>query len=157
TGLKDPTRNRTVRLRIASANNRGQLIVAVDNVQVQTLFNDSEAPTITGLSLRNPGVGATASFGGATTDPTVVGQASDNGSPSNVAFVEFDPNGDGFGGSDDIRTSTLDPDGNFSFKLPITLPGLYNVPIRVVDRAGNQSVTSLTFQFQGPSLNTWQA
>ncbi len=157
TALRDPTRNRTVRLRFAAANNRGQLIVGVDNVQVQTLFNDTEAPNITGMQLRNPGVGATPSFAGATTDPTVIGQVADDGSPSNVAFVEFDPNGDGFGGSDDIRTSTFDPNGNFTFRLPISLPGLYNLQARVVDRAGNQSETTLTFVFQGPSLDTWQA
>ena len=45
---------KTVRLRIATTNNQGQLIVGVDNVDVQTTFADSSAPQFLSLGLRNP-------------------------------------------------------------------------------------------------------
>src|SRR5207237_4021704 len=81
---------RTIRLRFASVNNLGKLIVGVDNVQLQALFNDTTPPAVIGLHLRNPGFGATPSFGGNSTDPTILGKVSDLFGVNNVAYVQFD-------------------------------------------------------------------
>jgi hypothetical protein len=163
-----PFAGRTIRLRIASANNQGRLIVGVDNVQVQALFAESSVPGLNGIHLRNPGFGATTTFGGNTTDPTIVGTVTDIGSPNNIAFIEIDPNNDGFGGPDDYiltrATGGIDDFGHFSTTLPNILPngeeilpGPITVGIRAVNRAGLSANATFTFNIQGPSLTAWQA
>src|SRR5262249_35122843 len=62
-------KGQTIRLRIAAVNNRGKLIVGVDNVKLTALFDDTANPTLTGLKLRNPGVLGTDDLLH-TTDPT---------------------------------------------------------------------------------------
>jgi hypothetical protein len=157
-----------VRLRFAEVNNQGKMIVGVDGVQVSAFYPEATPPSLNGVRLRNPGFGATSSFGGNTTDPTIIGQVGDIGSPSNIAFVEIDPNNDGFNGPDDYRisaaTNAIDALGNFVTTLPALLPdghsllpGPRTVAIRAVNRAGLQFVTTLTFNLQGPSLTGWQA
>src|SRR5262249_17773396 len=81
---------KTVRLRIAATNNQGKLIVGVDNVKVTATFSDSASPTISGLALRNPG--PLTNGLPTTTDPTFVGRVVEDGSPNNLAYIEFDPN-----------------------------------------------------------------
>lgn len=58
----------SIRLRIAEVNNskadptagnNTKLVVGVDGVNLKAVFNDTAAPTISGLQLRNPGFGAT--------------------------------------------------------------------------------------------------
>ena len=145
----------TIRLRIATTNNRGKLIVGVDDVKITTRFADSTPPTLTGLGLRNPGF----LNGGVqtTTDDTLVGTVGDDGSINNVSFIEFDPNNDGFGGADDIKTTTWDATGNFSFTFPELSRGLHTIGIRVVDKAGNATVKFITFNYQDASPLQWQA
>src|SRR5262249_30123975 len=85
----------TVRLRITGVNNRGKLIVGIDNVAVQATFADLTAPTfVTPPALRNPGCQAGTPLLDTTTDATIVGRVADNGSPNNVAYVEYDLNND---------------------------------------------------------------
>src|SRR5262249_15729512 len=144
-----------VRLRIASANNRGKLIIGVDNVNILATYTDNKAPTIVGLGLRNPGFGFNPNFGGNTTDSTLIGQVVDDGlsppnaqspplgSPNNIAFVAIDMNNDGdFSGPEDLKTSTWDALGHFSFPLPNLLPGMYTIGIEAVDKAGNSFRTT---------------
>jgi hypothetical protein len=153
-------KGRTIRLRIGEVNNQGKLIVGLDNVKVQAFYMATQPPAISNLRLRNPGVGATNTFGGDSTDTTIIGQVSDEGGPNNVASVIVDLNNDGnFNGPDDIATHTFDAEGNFAITLPPDmLPGQYTVGIVAVDAAGNMSqIYSFTFVLQGPSLTTWQA
>src|SRR5207244_7475323 len=91
---------------------------------------------------------------------TFVGQVNDNGSINNIAFVQIDPQNDGFQPSDPKLTpaaGTIDAQGNFSFKIPNLLPGQYTVGVQVVDLAGNATKTSFTFIFPGPSATVWRA
>jgi hypothetical protein len=151
-------RGRTVRFRVAEVNNQGRMIVGIDDVQLQAVYTDTQPPTINGLRLRNPGFGATPSFAGNTTDPTIAGQVSDDGSPSNVAYVAFDLSNTGnFNGPNAFRITTWDALGNFQAALPVTLPGPYTVAVKIADKAGNASTYTITFNFQGPSLSSWQA
>src|SRR5262249_12526460 len=129
----------TIRLRIASVNNQGRLIVGVDNVRIDATYADSSQPRIYNLRLRNPGFGVTPSFAGNTTDPTLIGQviddglAPDVGSANNIKWVAFDVNGDGrFDGPEDFKTTSIDANGNFSFTIPNLLPGTYNMAAQVV-------------------------
>ena len=162
------TGTRTLRLRIAEVNNLGKLIVGVDNVRVQTTFVDTQAPTLAGLRLRNPGFGATGTFAGNTTDPTIIGTVSDNGSPSNIASIQIDPDHTGFAGPNVFQVSTtlgnIDAVGNFVFTLPsilpsgqALLPGRRTVDVRAIDNAGNFVTQSITFNFQGPSTDAFRA
>src|SRR5262249_36230192 len=136
---------RTIRLRIAEANNRGRLIVGLDNVQIQALFTESTAPGLANIHLRNPGYGATPTFGGNSTDPTIVGNVSDLGSPNNIAFIQIDPTNGNFTGPDVYvltrATGGIDDFGHFSTTLPSLLsdgreilPGPITVGIRAVNR-----------------------
>jgi hypothetical protein len=173
-------KGRRIRLRIASANNQGQLIVGVDNVHVIASYQDNLAPTLSGLQLRNPGYGVTGVFAGNTTDPTIIGQVNDDGlspanalsppigSPNNIAKVIFDTNNDGnFNGPDDVAINNWDPLGNFSVPLstlgpasgqfPNLLPGTYTIGIQAVDKAGNAFKTSFSFALQNQNNNAWQA
>jgi hypothetical protein len=154
-------RGRTIRIRIAETNNKGKLIVGVDNVQINATFPDTEAPTIAGLHLRNPGIDSSNTFGGKTTDTTIVGQVNANGadgSPSNIAFVLIDPDGTGFNNPDVFKVRRFDAEGHFQATLPpLSLPGQRTVGIMAVDQAGNATTTQFTFVFQGPSLTTFQA
>jgi hypothetical protein len=151
---------RTIRLRFASVNNLGKLIVGLDNVQLQALFNDTTPPAVMSLRLRNPGSGATPSFGGNTTDPTILGQVADLFGVNNVAYVQFDLQNSGTAFSSGLRTyriNDFDGVGNFETTLPLTLPGIYTVGVTVVSRGGNTSRSTLMFNYQGPSLTNWQA
>jgi photosystem II stability/assembly factor-like uncharacterized protein len=155
-----PLKGKTVRLRIAAANNLGRLIVGVDDVRVDATYADKVPPVINGLRLRNPGFGANPAqnFGGNTTDPTVVGKVSDMGSPNNIDFIAFDPTHTGnFTGPQAFRVTSLDPDGNFTATLPVNLPGIYTVDVEAVSKGGSTFTTSFTFNFQGPSKTAWQA
>jgi hypothetical protein len=173
-------KGRTIRLRIAAANNQAQLLVGVDDVHLVATYSDNLAPIITGLQLRNPGAGATSSFGGSTTDPTIVGRVVDDGlsgadafgaplgSPNNLAKVIIDTANDGdFNGPDDIAINNWDPLGNFSVTLntlgplsgvlPNLLPGTYTLGVEALDKAGNTFKTSFNFTYLNQNNNSWQA
>jgi hypothetical protein len=149
----------TIRLRFAAANNQGKLIVGVDNVHLNVQFNDTQAPTLSGVVLRNPGfLGAPGTATPHTNDPTVVGQVGDIGGLKNLAYVAFDVNNDGdFNGPDDVKTTTWDGQGHFSFTIPNLTPGLHTVGVQVADNAGNVTKTTLTFFMESASLTDWQA
>src|SRR5207244_1431192 len=76
-------------LRINGVNNRGKLILGIDNVRVTAIYHDGTPPELSGLHLRNPTFGNAANFDGFTTDPTIVGQVIDDklaptiGTPNN--------------------------------------------------------------------------
>jgi hypothetical protein len=157
---------RTVRLRIASANNQGKLMVGVDDVKLLVLYTQITVPGINGVHLRNPGFGATTTFGGNSNDPTIVGTVSDVGAANTIVSIEVDPNNDGFGDADDYLVTRsaggIDDFGHFTTTLPAVLPngeqilpGPITVGLRVVDRAGLTATTTFTFNFQGPSLTGW--
>jgi hypothetical protein len=153
----------TVRLRVAETNNQGLLIVGVDNVKVNALFNDTFSPTITTPSLRNPGFtdSSDALVNGAlpqhTTDPTIVARVGDTGSVNNISYVEIDPNNTNFTGSTLYKISTFDPLGNFTFTIPSVFPGLQTVEVMAVNKAGGSASTTFAFYYQGPSATDWQA
>jgi hypothetical protein len=149
----------TVRLRFAAANNRGKLIVGVDNVHLNVKYTDTQLPTLTGLALRNPGyLGAPGTATPHTDDTTVIGQISDSGGLKNVAYIAFDTNNDGnYNGPEDVKTTNWDSQGHFSFAIPNLAPGLHTVGVEVVDVAGNVAAGSLTFFVGSASLTDWQA
>jgi hypothetical protein len=148
---------KTIRLRIAAANNQGKLVVGVDSVRVQALFTDTQAPTLTGLKVRNPSTLASANLQDPTTDPTIVGKVGDAGSINNLFFIEFDAPGVVFGQGP--RITNWDANGNFAFSVPVAslLPGLNSVQVIVVDKPGNQITQTETFTLQGPSDLNWQS
>jgi photosystem II stability/assembly factor-like uncharacterized protein len=152
-------RGKKIRLRFADVNNQGKLIVGVDNVQVAASYLDTQPPSLSGLRMRNPGIGANPeSFGGNTTDTTVVGKVADEGTASNIDTITFTAIDKTTG----LPVGTFpfgrfDALGNFEFKLPLTLPGPYTILVQGTDLAGNSFTTSFDFTFQGPSLTTWQA
>src|SRR5262249_24649288 len=166
---------KTIVLRFAAVNNKGQLLVGVTGVKLVAKFTDTLPPIITGLVLRNPGVG-----GGNTTDPTIVGQVNDDnlspanafspplGEPNNIKKIIFDTANDGdFNGTDDFAINNWDPLGNFTISLPSLgqfldlttqlLPGTYAIGVEALDRGGNTFKTAITFTFQGPDPNSWRA
>jgi FG-GAP-like repeat/Bacterial Ig-like domain len=136
TGLVNPTTDRTLRLRFAAVNTGQPLIVGIDDVQLNIVYKDFSAPAAVSVQMRNPGFGATASFGGNTTDTTLIGQVYSSGSPSNVAYVEIDPNNDGFELSSpssrfyDFGTSTspifVDSTTNANVYTPVTPTSIYS-------------------------------
>src|SRR5262249_13057885 len=130
---------KSVRLRIASANNQGKLIVAVDNVRLTAQFTDTKAPVLSGLAFRNQSFQSDLAMLRQTTDPTLVGQVTDNGSANNLSRVEIDVLGDGFGGPDDVVVKSFDAFGRFSVTLPDLPTGINSVAVRAVDKAGNAS------------------
>ena len=145
----------TIRLRIASANNQGRLIVGVDNVKLVARFDDTVKPTLTGLDVSNPSF---ISAGVAhTNDPTIVGKIDDNGGFGNIAYVEFDPTNDGFGTATDSKITQFDAAGNFTFKLVDPPAGLNTIGVRVVDKAGNVTVKTFSFFMQSFSVTEWEA
>jgi hypothetical protein len=156
---------KTIRLRIAGTNNQAALIAGIDNVHVTAVYTDTQLPILNGLKLRNPGYGQTATFGGNSSDPTIVGTASDDGSINNVAAIQVDPLNNGFGNADDYRVTDIDALGNFVTTLPSffpdgtqLLPGPITVAFRVLDRAGNVSaIQRITFNYQGPSTTAFQS
>jgi hypothetical protein len=155
-------RGRVIRLRIASVNDKGKLIVGLNDVQINAIFPNKEAPSLTGLMLRNPGIDATNTFGGKTTDTTIIGQVNADGSdggPNNIDHVMIDPNGTGFNSPGAIPVFLFDASGHFQVALPVdkTLPGTRTVFVEAVDKGGNVTETSFTFTLQGPSLTTFQA
>lgn len=152
-----------IRLRVAGVNNQGSLVVGVDNVQVLATYNDTLAPVLNGLRLRNPGFGQTAILAGNTTDPTIIGTAADEGGIGNIAYIEVDPLNNGFGNGDDYFVTNVDALGNFQTTLPSVLPdgtrllsGPITVAFQVADDAGNVSpVQRITFNFLGDSKSAW--
>ncbi|HZT82463.1 MAG TPA: hypothetical protein VFA26_19700, partial [Gemmataceae bacterium] len=148
-----------IRIRFAATNNRGKLIMSVDSVSLKATFSDSAAPTLGNLALRNPGfIDATDGLSH-TTDPTLMGRVGDNGTPNNIAYIGIDTNNDGFSPNDpnDIKVTTWDPVGNFSYTLPNLSFGAHTINLVAVDKAGNVSATGmLSFFYQGPSLTDWQ-
>src|SRR5262249_25128781 len=152
-------RGKRIRLRFAEVNNQGKLVVGGDNGQVSANYTNSQAPAISGLRMRNGGFGANPeTFGGNTTDTTVVGEVTDEGTASNIDTITFTPidltTGQPVGS---FPFGRFDAIGNFEFHLPITLPGPYQVLVQATDLAGNSFTTNFNFTFQGPSLTTWQA
>jgi hypothetical protein len=226
----------TIRLRIGSANNQGKLIVGVDNVKIVAQFSDTSAPTLSNLSMRNPGffvpptatavdtlssgsiatititnggsgytsaptvtfspapAGGTTATGTAiltngvvtgvtftsvgsgyitaptvtfsappgsiphTTDTTIVGQVSDNGSLNNLAFAAFDASGAGFSAGDTLyKITNFDAQGHFSFTVPGLLPGLHTIGVQLADKAGNTTTTSITFFQENNNQTGWMA
>jgi hypothetical protein len=158
-----------IRLRIAEVNNQGKLVIGVDNVQAQAFFTNSQQPTLQGLHLRNPGFGATATFGGNTTDPTIVGKVTATGTPTNLNYIEVDPIDNTFKAGDTYFITAAaagwDALGNFQTTLPDVLPngqsllpGIHTVYFRAVDKAGVISaIQSFMFNFQGPTITGFQA
>ena len=145
----------TIRLRIASANNQGRLIVGVDNAKLVAKFDDQTGPTLTGLNVSNP------SYVSAgvprTNDPTIVGTIFDNGGLANLSYVEFAPTNDGFGSPIDLKITQWDAAGNFSFKLPNSPSGLNTIGVQVVDKAGNATKRTFAFYMQSNSVSEWEA
>jgi hypothetical protein len=152
---------KTIRLRFATTNNRGKLIVGVSGVRVQVQFADTQGPTISNLRIRNPSSMASASLQDPTTDPTIVGTVSDNGSINNVGYIEFDVPATSSKGPGVFRiTSTSwDANGNFSFTLPkgALVPGPTTVTVVAVDNPGNLTSQPISFTLQGPSNVGWAA
>jgi hypothetical protein len=143
---------KTIRLRIASANNQGELIIGIDNVQVISKFANNTAPVLQNVRLSSPGfLGSPDGKTPHTSDSTVAGQVSANGGITNIAYIAFDPTGTGFTSPlvRKIGPDSVDALGNFSYTIPDLPPGLVNVGVQVVDRAGNKTSTTITFYFQG--------
>lgn len=144
----------TVRIRIASANNQGRLIVGVDNVKVLARFADTTAPTLTGLGIANPAyINAGIPH---TNDPTLIGTVNDNGGLAGVSFITIDVKNNGFGNADDLKITEWDALGNFGFFLPNTPAGQNTVGVQVVDRAGNKTTRTFTFFMQTNSVTEWE-
>lgn len=150
-------KGQTIRIRIAATNNQGKLIVGVDDVRVQTVFTDSTAPVVDRLNLRNPTFLSSANTTPQSTDPTIVGKITDNGSINNVTQITFDLGNNGFGGADDVSITTFDANGFFTFTPTTLLPGFQTIPVRTFDQAGNFAAQTLNFILQGPSLTNWQS
>ncbi|MCI0704510.1 MAG: FG-GAP-like repeat-containing protein [Planctomycetia bacterium] len=148
---------RTIRIRIATTNNQGQLIVGVDNVSVEAILVDTISPELREVHLRNPTFLASPNTIEQSTDPTIVGRVVDNASLNNVNRVIFDLANNGFGSPDDVLTTTFDSNGYFSITPIGLLPGVNTVPVQVVDDAGNVLTQQFSFILQGPSLVNWQA
>ncbi len=150
---------KTIRLRIAETNNQGKLIVGVDQVKLIASFVDGVPPILSSVRLQNPGfVGDPNGNTPHTTDTTINGNVNDNGSVNNIAYVEFDPNNDGFNQTDDFKVLTVDPAGNFTFTVPGLVPGLHTIGVRTIDRVGLASpVSTITFFLQGPSFTEFKA
>lgn len=164
TGDLDLLAGKTVRFRIAAVNNLGKLIVGLDNVQMRATYVDEAPPLLAGLKMRNPGTGATPALGGNTTDPTIVGQITDDGlalaigSPNNIATLSFDVNGNKvFTDPGDITTATWDAVGNFSVSLPNLQRGTNTIGVQARDKAGNLFTTAITFNYLGKSSTLWAA
>ncbi len=149
---------RTIRLRVAAADNQGKLIVGVDNVRVIDTYTDTTAPAFvppTPPHIRNTSfVQSGVPY---TTDPTIVGRVNDDGSLNNTLYVALDPYNTNFTGPNVYKINTWDALGNFSFTLPNLQPGVYKVGVRIVDRAGNMTNFTVTFGLQGPSVTQWEA
>jgi hypothetical protein len=153
---------KTVRLRIAATNNRGQLIVGVDDAKLQVTFSDATEPTATPPNLRNPGFLTGTNRVANTTDTTVTGRVNPigaDGGPANIQFVSFsftDANGvpqvQKVGGP-----LAFDALGNYQYTLQGLPFGTNTITVTVVDKAGNSSTSTLTFFNQGPSLGSWQS
>jgi hypothetical protein len=119
TGLVTSNGNnpRTVRLRVASANNRGKLLVGIDNVRVDAVFLDATTPTLTGLALENPSFVAGPGNLPQSSSPVLVGQVGDVGSVKSIAYVQFDfqtPSG---------KISNVTQDAANGNAMEITSPG----------------------------------
>ena len=147
----------TIRLRIATTNNQGKLIVGVDNVRLRAVFTDVTNPQLLAISLRNPSFLANAASLEQSTDPTITGRVVDNGSINNIRQITFDLGNNGFGGLDDVNITTVDANGYFTYTASTLLSGVNTVPIKVIDQAGNSGTLNYKFVLQGPSLTNWSA
>ncbi len=151
----------TVLLRIATTNNQGKLIVGVDNVKLVVDYVDTTAPGVkTPLSLDNSSFLSGPNTLPQSTDQTIYGQVADNGSSNNIREIVFDLHNDGFNQQDNAVITNLDSTGNFALTLPSAqhlLPGVYHVPVEIVDKGYNVFTTEFDFIIQGPSLATWEA
>jgi hypothetical protein len=148
---------KTILLRIGTTNNKGKLLVGVDDLRVVAKFTDTAAPALTGVGLRSPGfLGTPDGKTPHTSDPTVVGRVVAPFGPASIAYVEFDTQGNGFGNPTNPRWNQFDARGNFSFTLPGLRPGLVTVGVQVVDRAGNKAATALSFYYQPLSPSGFQ-
>jgi hypothetical protein len=147
---------KTVRLRVATTNNRGLMIVGVSNVSLVAKYPDTSAPTVMDLGLRNPGV--VDAGVPSTTDPTIVGRAAAIGGVHNLAFVRFDLVNVVTGVQSHFETTYFDAVGNFSDTFQGLQAGFYNTTITVQDKAANQNVSHLTFDYLTAGSNIdWSA
>ena len=128
----------------------------MDNVKLTGTFADVTPPTLTGVQLRNPNFLASPNTTPQSTDPTIIGTVGDVGSVNAIRYVDLDMGNNGFGGPDDVKITRFDAAGNFTYTPTGLLPGVYTVPVKVVDRAGNVNVQTISFTIQGPSLVNWQ-
>jgi hypothetical protein len=171
-------RGSTVRLRIAVVNNQGKLVVGVDDVHLQVTYIDAPGaapaldphagPTLVGPPqlLRNPGFTSGPGMLLTTTDPTFIGQVSDDGGLGNVQFIAFDPN---YVSPDPnnlnftaqhkqlVETNVFDAQGNFSVTLPDLNSGANTIGVLVRDFAGNTFTTTITFDYEGPNRSNFSA
>src|SRR5207247_2539588 len=108
-------KGKTIRFRVATTNNRGKLIVGVDNVKLTALYSDTTPPVLSGLKIRNPSALASPTLVDPTTDTTIVGNISDNGSINNLSFVEFVTAATATSPATSFKINTWDALGNFVF------------------------------------------
>ncbi len=157
---------RTIRLRIASTNNQGQLIVGLDGVTVTGSFQDLTPPTLANIALANPGymfddaTGSSTDSGAVphTTNTTIDGVVSSIGTPTTLKVLEFDATDSNFTAGQFKTTNSWDAQGNFAFTYLGLSPGLHTIYIRAEDNANNFStVSSITFFVQSTSFTDWQA
>jgi FG-GAP-like repeat/FG-GAP repeat len=145
---------KTVRIRIASANNQGPLLIGADNVTFTTKFNNSTPPTLSKVNVANP------SFiqGGVpyTNDPTITGTIGAPFGLSSISYVAFDPTNGNFTSPSVAKTIQWDAQGNFSYTLTNASAGLNTIGVEVVDRAGDVAQMSFTFYLQTTSVTQWQ-
>ncbi len=149
----------TVVLRFGETNNQGMLIVGVDDVKLQAVYKDTQAPSLSSLQIRNPSSVASATVPDPTTDPTIIGKVADSGSINNVRYVEFDISTASSPMLGVFKTTTFDAEGDFSFTVPssLLLPGLTSVNVLAMNQAGNHVTQNVSFTEQGPSTTDWAA
>jgi len=142
-------------VRVASVNNRGKLIVGVDNAELFVKFADSTLPTLTGLQMSNPAY--TINGVAHTNDPTIIGTINDNSGLEGISYVEFDPNGVALGARAIPKSRAGMPPAIFQFTLSNPPAGTNVINVSVVDKAGNVSTQTLTFFMQSASVTEWEA
>jgi hypothetical protein len=155
-----------LRFRLAVANNQGKILVGLDNVRMVATYADTGTPVLVNLKLRDPNYLTAPNNTAQSVDPTITGTVGDtfdgpgsnliNG-VNNIRFVAFDVNNTGnFKDPSVVKITSFDATGNFSFTVPGLLPGVYSIPVEVVDQVGLVNQQTFTFTVQGPSQVTWQ-